>query len=144
MENEEKKTNKGIPAGRLCFLGGIILAIASGFFEIPHLAVILLLLGLLVGILNVQEKETTAFLTAVVALTIVGIGGLQAFATVEVAGMNAGSVTELFTAILQNFTAFVAAAGFVVALRQVFVSVKPTDTVGIGASGEESTSTEEE
>lgn len=143
MENENKKVKKGIPPGRLCFLGGIILAIASGFFEIPHLAVILLLLGLLVGILNVQEKETNAFLTAVVALTVVGIGGLQAFTTVEFAGMNAGGITELFTSILQNFTAFVAAAGFIVALRQVFVSVKPTDTVGIGGSEEEPTSTEE-
>ena len=141
MENEEKKARVGIPPGRLCFLGGIILAIASGFFEIPHLAVILLLLGLVVGVLNVQERETTPFLTAIVALTVVGIGGLQAFTTVEFAGMDAGRITELFTSILQNFTAFVAAAGFIVALRQVFVSVKPT--VSTGAPEEESAPAEE-
>ena len=139
MENEEKKSKVGIPPGRLCFLGGIILAIASGFFEIPHLAVILLMLGLLVGVLNVQEKETTPFLTAIVALTVVGIGGLQAFTTVEFAGMDAGRVTELFTSILQNFTAFVAAAGFIVALRQVFVSVKPTTSAGTSEEGSAST-----
>jgi len=139
MENEEKKAKVGVPPGRLCFLGGIILAVASGFFEIPHLAVILLLLGLVVGVLNVQERETTPFLTAVVALTVVGIGGLQAFTTVEVAGMNAGSLTELFTSILQNFTAFVAAAGFIVALRQVFVSVKPTTSAGTSEEGPVST-----
>jgi len=111
-----EETKKEItPAGRWAFLTGLIIAIVSGFSEIPYLSIILFLLGLIVGAINIRERETTAFLTAVLALVIVGIAGIQF-----------GTLTEMIKTIFQNFTAFASAAAFIVALRAIFTATKPS------------------
>lgn len=100
--------------GRWAVLIGIIVAVLAGFAEIPNLAVILFVLGLVVGFLNIREKESTSFLIAVIALMVIGLSGLQL-----------GKVTPMVVSILTNFIAFVSAAGLVVALKQVLGAVKP-------------------
>ncbi len=100
--------------GRWALIIGIILAILAGFAEIPSLALVLCILGLIVGFLNVGEKESTPFLIAVIALLVIGLSGLQL-----------GKLTSVVVSILNNFIAFVAAAGLVVALKQVLGVVKP-------------------
>lgn len=104
-----------ITIGRWSLTLGMILAVLAGFTEIPSLPVILFVLGLLVGFLNVTEKESTPFLVAVIALLLIGVAGLQL-----------GKVTPIIVSILNNFIAFLAAAGLVVALKQILVVVKPT------------------
>lgn len=99
--------------GRWAVIIGIILAILAGFTEIPSIAVILFILGLIVGFLNIKEKETTPFLVAVVALMVIGISGLQL-----------GKLTPTAISILENFLAFVSAAGLIVALKEVLAAVK--------------------
>ena len=100
--------------GRWAIIIGIVLAILAGFTEIPSLAIVLFVLGLIVGFLNIGEKESTPFLIAVIALLLIGVAGLQL-----------GGVTTRVATILENFLAFISAAGLVVALKQILAVVKP-------------------
>lgn len=104
-----------VTVGRWALIAGLILAVLSGFAEIEYLPVILFVLGLIVGFLNVTEKESTPFLVAVIALLLAGVAIGQLAALVPVVA-----------SIVNNFTAFVAAAGLVVALKQVIAVAKPT------------------
>ena len=99
--------------GRWAVIVGIILAVLAGFSEIPNLAIILFVLGLVVGFLNIGERESVPFLVAVIALLVIGLSGLQL-----------GKATPLVVSILNNFIAFVSAAGLVVALKQILEAVK--------------------
>ncbi|KHO45192.1 MAG: hypothetical protein QS98_C0012G0032 [archaeon GW2011_AR3] len=100
--------------GHVAFIIGVLIAILSGlltkFVPADILMWILVALGLIVGFLNVTEKESTAFLVATIALMSVGGAGLNAFASV-------GSMIE---GILKNLVAFVAPAALVVALKAVY------------------------
>ncbi len=99
--------------GHWALIIGIILAVIAGFTAIPFLPVVLFILGLIVGLLNIKEKESTPFLVAVIALLLIGVAGLQIGGTVV-------------ASILNNFIAFMAAAGLIVALKQVLTVAKPT------------------
>lgn len=102
--------------GRWVFLGGIVLAILAGFVAVPYLAVLLFVLGLIVGFLNIKEKESTRFLVAVIVLLLVGVASLEL-----------GKLTPVITPILQSFIAFVSAAGLVVAIKQVLATGQPNE-----------------
>jgi len=102
--------------GHWALIIGIILAVLSGFTEISYITPTLCILGLIVGFLNIQEKETTPFLVAVVALLVIGLSGLQ----IEVLPITADFIFE-------NFIAFMAAAGLVVALKQILVVARPNE-----------------
>ena len=100
--------------GHWALIIGIIIAVLAGFATIPYLTIILMVLGLIVGFLNINEKESTPFLVAVIALLVIGVAGLQL-----------GRLTPLVVGILNNFLAFVGAAGLIVALKQVLSVIKP-------------------
>ncbi len=102
--------------GHWAFLGGIVLAILAGFVAVPNLAVPLFVLGLIVGFLNIKEKEGTRFLVAVITLLLVGVASLEF-----------GKLAPVITPILQSFIAFVSAAGLVVAIKQVLVTGQPNE-----------------
>lgn len=99
--------------GYWSFIGGLILAVLAAFVQMPYLAFILFLLGLVVGFLNIKERESITFLVAVIALLVIGVAILQ--------NAQLGQVTPILKTILNNFIAFVAAAGLVVAIKQVLV-----------------------
>jgi len=101
--------------GHWALIIGIILAVIAGFTVIPALPVILFVLGLIVGLLNIKEKESTPFLVAAIALLLIGVAGLQL-----------GGLTPIVASILNNFIAFMAAAALVVAIKQVLAVAKPT------------------
>lgn len=100
--------------GHWALIAGIILAIIAGFITIPALGVIFFILGLIIGFLNIKEKESTPFLVAVIALLVIGVAGLQL-----------DKLTPIVVPILENFIALVAAAGLVVAIKQVIILAKP-------------------
>ena len=102
--------------GRWALIIGIILAVlaGAGFAAVPSLPVFLFILGLIVGFLNIAERESTSFLVAVIALLVIGVAGLQL-----------GRLTTVVVSILNNFIAFVAAAGLVVALKQILAIARP-------------------
>jgi len=101
--------------GRWALIIGIILAVLAGFTEIPSLSVILLILGLIVGFLNIKEKESTSFLVGVIALLLIGLSGLQV-----------GTLTSTIVSVLTSFVTFVSAAGLVVAIKQVLEAARPS------------------
>lgn len=100
--------------GRWSFLAGIILAILAGFVTIPFLSIALFVLGLAVGVLNIQEKESHSYLVSVIALLVIGVAGLEL-----------GAITPRITVILTRFVVFVSATGLVVAVRQIISLALP-------------------
>lgn len=99
--------------GHWAFLAGIVLAILAGFVAVPFLSSVLFILGLIVGFLNIKEKESSRFLISVIALLLIGIG---------VAGLEFGKLAPIATSILNSFIAFVSAAGLVVAIKQILAA----------------------
>lgn len=97
--------------GHWAFLGGIVLAILAGFVAIPYMAVALFVLGLIVGFLNIKEKESHRFLVAVITLLLVGVASLEF-----------GKLAPVIAPVLNSFIAFVSAAGLVVAIKQVLAT----------------------
>jgi len=102
--------------GRWAFLGGIVVAILAGFVAVPYLAVLLFVLGLVVGFLNIKEKESIRFLIAVITLLLVGVVSLEF-----------GKLTPVVIPVLNSFVAFVSAAGLVVAVKQVWATGQPNE-----------------
>jgi len=94
--------------GHWAFIVGLILAVISPFVNIPYTAPLLFILGLIVGFLNVQERESSGFLVAVIALLAVGVSGLQL-----------GALTATVAAILEGLIALVSPAGLIVGIKQV-------------------------
>ena len=106
--------------GHWAFVGGVALSVVAGFVTWPYVPAIVFGLGLIIGFLNIVEKESTSFLVATIALLVIGVAGLQAAAT----SLPVGTLTEVLTSVLNNFTAFVAAAGIVVAVKQVIATAE--------------------
>lgn len=102
--------------GHWAFLAGIVLAILAGFVALPYLAIVLFVLGLIVGFLNIKEKESTRFLVAVITLLLVGVASLEF-----------GKLTPVIIPILTSFIAFVSAAGLIVAVKQVLAAGQPNE-----------------
>lgn len=107
--------------GSWAFLLGVIIALIGGAFA-PFLGaaeawifLILVLLGLIVGFLNIGQKEVNDFLIA--AIAIVTVGFLANLAILDTIVPNLGSVlVSMVTAI----SALVAPAALVVALKAVY------------------------
>ena len=100
----------------MAFLVLIILAILAGLasavatFDATWVAAILVILGLIVGILNISEKETSSFLIAAIALLI---AGTSSFATL-------GSAGNVVSQILSFIGIAVAPAAVIVALKAIY------------------------
>lgn len=106
-----------VTIGHWAFIVGLILSVIAGFGgEIPALMTVLVILGLIVGFLNVTEKESTPFLVGVIALLVIGLAGLGAIKYVS-----------WLVPILNNIIAFASAAGLVVAIKQVLGIAKKAE-----------------
>jgi hypothetical protein len=97
--------------GHWAFIVGILIAIIAGLvpaWQTPTITWVLVILGLIVGLLNISAKETVEFLVASIALLVIG---------------SAGAIPALGTIILSvlaNIVAFVAPAALVVALLSIY------------------------
>ena len=105
--------------GNYSFIIGVIIAIVLGIVSLgaatPILASVLVVLGLIVGFLNVIGKETQEFLIVSVVLIIVaGLGG--AGATLSGVAVIGTYLQGIFTQLL----AFVVPATVVVALKDIW------------------------
>ena len=115
MARARRSSDRGIKIGEIAFLAGIFLAIVAGiaadYISDTNLVIgILYLLGLVVGLLNVQKKEYTGFLVAAVALVI---GASVSFASY-------GAIGAIVDRILDYMAAFVVPAMIIVALKAVW------------------------
>ncbi|MEM5772918.1 MAG: hypothetical protein QXL86_01690 [Candidatus Aenigmatarchaeota archaeon] len=98
--------------GEYAFLVGVILAVLAGLVMLTGgwVAVVLVILGLIVGFLNISAKETTPFLVSAIALLMAGSAGLE---TLPIIGVFLGPI-------IANILHFVAPAVVIVALKTVF------------------------
>lgn len=99
--------------GKFSFIIGLLLAIVAGLVPsvagYAYTALIIVVLGLLVGFLNIVEKNVSKLLLAIVALIAVGSATINVIPAVNI----------YLGAVLQYFVAFVGAAGFVVAIKAI-------------------------
>lgn len=95
------------------FVLGILVSLLLAFFELSLSSIVLIALGLLVGFLNINEKESEKFLVASIALLVVGT------ASFSVILLNGTPFAGMVQMVLNNFVSFVASAAFVVALKTV-------------------------
>ena len=113
--------------GEWAFLLGVLLAIVVGLFSsalegnLPLVLGILAVLGLIVGFLNISEKEVNSFLIAAIALltpgaslaAVVGTGGLLDSLKIPLLGNWLGGF-------LGAIGAFVGPAAIIVALKAIY------------------------
>lgn len=101
--------------GPWTFIGGLAIAILAGFF-FPNNAMAfwgLSVLGLLVGLLNVTDREVSLFLLAAIAFISSANALAGVFATVPLLGYASG---DIFNYLL----AFAAPAAAIVALKALY------------------------
>jgi uncharacterized membrane protein len=104
--------------GFWAFIIGLILAIVAGIFA-PHntvIILILLILGVIIGILNISDKESTPFLIATIALIVVG----NVFTPI-----TALKIGEYLGQILTLVAALMAPAAIIVAGKTLWAVGKP-------------------
>jgi hypothetical protein len=110
--------------GGWAFILGVVIAIIAGLVSAflgmysGYVLLVLVVLGLIVGFLNIKDKEVTGFLIAAIALMAVGTANLSSLDSLT-PGLTAGLGT-LVQNIVQYIAAFVAPAALVVALKEVF------------------------
>ncbi|HLC47056.1 MAG TPA: hypothetical protein VJI75_04955 [Candidatus Nanoarchaeia archaeon] len=99
--------------GKWAFIAGLVLCLLTGVIAVPMAAVLLFVLGLLVGFLNVTTKETEKFLIAAVALIVIGVANIQALSALGTA------ISTAVNTILLSFVSFVGASALVVSVKSI-------------------------
>ena len=99
--------------GHYLFLAGILIAVITGLanFGIPHLGTFLVLLGAIVGFLNVTGAESRTFLIAGIAFlaTASALNGLP-------------GLGDSIASIAANLSAFAAPAVLIVAMKSLLTT----------------------
>ena len=115
MEVESKMAKK---MGEWAFIIGVLVAIVIGLFSSSlsvdiqgWLILLLVVLGLIVGFLNVSATESTPFLIAAAALMLTGLSRDTLGNIPTIGGYLSGIVTQI--------AVFVAPAAIVVALKAI-------------------------
>jgi len=104
--------------GKYAFLLGIAVAIIAAFVAFaPWDGVLLLVLGLAVGAMNVNSKDATAFVVAVLGIAI----GAGAIGSVNILGAQVAGWVNIIVA---NVVAFAGAAALVVAAKAAYAIAK--------------------
>jgi ATP synthase protein I len=100
--------------GKWAFIVGLVLAVIAGLlFQAAWVVWVLVLLGVVVGLLNVGGTETQGFLVAAIAFTLAS----TALGSIPFVG-------GVLTAVLGYIGAFVSGAMVVVALKALFQSAR--------------------
>lgn len=110
----------GSKLGEWSFIVGIVLAIVVGVFSANlgswtgNLTLLLVILGLIVGFLNITEKETTPFLVAAAALMLTA----TSVTTLNSIDLGVG-LGKYLAGIVSQIAVFVAPAAVIVALKAI-------------------------
>ncbi len=97
--------------GKMVFLIGILACFFAGFYyQEINFTSFLFFLGIIVGFLNISEKESTPFLISVSALLLIGLAGFRFYHMQK----------EIFTA-LSNVLIFASGAVMIVAFKQILI-----------------------
>ena len=107
--------------GQWSFIVGVLIALLLGVLPSQWngmLTLLLVVLGLIVGLLNVTEKETTPFLVAAIALLATGTAK-ESLKVIPPDALGAYMVSAV-----GNIAAFVAPAAIIVALKAIWALAK--------------------
>ena len=109
--------------GLLAFLVGMILAIVGGigYHENSGITLALVIMGILVGVLNITGKEVLPLLIAAVALIVVGL--TKGFLPLDDLGGQAG--TKL-NEIVAYIAIFITPAAIISAVRAIWAVARPS------------------
>ena len=114
--------------GIYAFLGGVVIAlvvgVVTGFMSLNSgtmglVSGVMVVLGLIVGILNITDKEITSFIIAAIGLSV-GSGALAGLGTILVATPATALVGGMLQTAFTIFGTFVAGAVFIPALKAVY------------------------
>ncbi|MEM5793341.1 MAG: hypothetical protein QXY45_03225 [Candidatus Aenigmatarchaeota archaeon] len=109
----KKDLNK---VGKWAFIVGILLAVVAGLLpglmSESTISFLLVVLGIIVGFMNVQEKEVFNFLIAAIAMMAINPVALEA---IKLFGIG-----EVLSSMVTYIAVFVGPAALVVALKAVF------------------------
>jgi len=114
--------------GLLAFFVGIILAIVGGigYHDNSGIILTLVIVGILVGLLNITGKEVLPLLIAAIALIVVGTVGLGGdkgvFGALNDLGGEAGTKINAIVAYLATF---MAPAAVISAFRAIWAVARP-------------------
>ena len=132
MASKEMKSNGGMAGmlGMLAFLAGMIICFVGGWVrDSGGLALALVIMGIIVGLLNITGKEMLPFLVAAIALVVVGAG-----ATATSGPFNALARAESFAgfarvlnSIVGYLAIFMIPAAVINATRAVWALARPGD-----------------
>ena len=117
---------KNSKAGEWAYLVSVVIAVlagigaAAGFGASSWVAVLLVILGAVVGLLNISEKETTSFLVATIALIVASLGATVSGLAGAFSPLNVvPGLGTLINAIVANIAIFAAPAAVIVAVKAV-------------------------
>ena len=119
--------------GSYAFLVGVIIALIAGIVQVAvwldatvagWLALILVILGLIVGFLNIKDKHITDFLIATIAVAMIGLVALSPAVQAVPVDMIAAPIVALINAIVGNIVTLVAPAALVVGVKQILALTK--------------------
>ena len=113
--------------GSIAFILGVLLAIVAGIGGslvagyMGYVTLLLVVLGLIVGFLNVSDKELIPFLVATIALMSVGNATLLPLDAVL------SPLGTYLQSIVNQIVVFVAPAAIILALKAIYVMGKTVD-----------------
>ncbi|MCX6659922.1 MAG: hypothetical protein NTX81_06040 [Candidatus Bathyarchaeota archaeon] len=108
--------------GRWAFIVFVIVAVLAGLAAgfggraaLGWVSLVMVILGIIVGLTTLTEKEATPFLTAAIALLVANSG--QVFLVIDEVAKPLGTVIN---ATLTNIAAFVAPAAILLAVKAIY------------------------
>lgn len=104
--------------GEWAFFACVIIAVIGGIIAPDNggMTLALIILGIIVGVMNITEKETTPYLIAAIVLIVAGTAGFKVLDNITGA-IALGTRVE---SILNYVSNFVAPAAVIVALKAVW------------------------
>jgi hypothetical protein len=121
--------------GGLAFLIGVAIAVIAGFASAPiteataeaagYVTLAVVVLGLIVGLINIGSNQTGGFLMAAIAVVLIGTANLS---VIPVIG-------DFLHNMVLNVVAFVAPAGLVVGLKAIYVYAFAPGGISVLRSG---------
>ncbi len=116
--------------GKWAFLLGVVISVLAGlltnFLTTSTIVLVLFVLGLIVGFLNVDRKNSVTFLMGALVLLVLGVGGIGTLSEVRLFGLYNYLVTAL-----GSFIAFVGAAALIVGIRAILDTNEGLGIIGL-------------
>lgn len=108
----------------IAILAGIVQNVAPGAMDpnavVPWVVLAMVVLGLIVGFLNIKDNDTAPFLIASIALMATATGGARLVFIDQLTKVFGFGLGTMLQTIVYNIAIFVAPAALVVALKTVY------------------------